>query len=189
VPPLLVAAAALLFPAAQLTGARRTALGGLGLLLVLLSFGPGWKWTYRERSVRDSRTVFIDWLATKVRPEHRVLFVRELAFLPKELERVKATVVVAPWTEVRTLIEGGTFDALAYPTFDLAGAMPGVDAPTADLGRFQGWLETLSVETRRGLTPTPIFDGYWRSNHELVLFAIRSNSGEPLRHQGAKSAR
>jgi hypothetical protein len=188
VPPLLIATAALLFPARPGASAARAAIGGLGLVLVLASFVPGWKWTYRARSVRDSRSVFIDWLVTKARPNHKVLFVRELAFLPKELDRVPATVVVAPWVEARALTEEGRFDALVYGKFDLAGAWPTLDAPPADLPRFAGWLETLRVEARFGSAPTPIYAGFWRSNDELILLAIRSNSGEPLRRALPASA-
>ena len=180
VPPLLVAAAAFLLPASPHPRSR-VALGGLGLLIVLVTFVPGWKWTYRDRVVRDSRRIFIEWLVTVARPDHRVLFVRELAFLPKELERVQATVVVAPWTEARALAEGGSFDALVYGKFDLAGALPIPDGRIPAFNRFESWLETLRIEDRFGSVPTPIYDGYWRSNDELLLLAMRSNSGEPLR--------
>ena len=79
------------------------------------------------------------------------------------------------------LIEGGTFDALVYPTFDLAGTVPGLDAPIADLTRFERWVETLSVEVRIGSAPTPVYPFFWRTNNELILIAMRSSSGEPLR--------
>jgi hypothetical protein len=182
VPPLLIAVAAFLFPAPPGPSSARVAVGGLVLLFVLVSFVPGLKWTYRERGVRDSRAVFIDWLVTKAQPSHKVLFVRELAFLPKELDRVPATVVVAPWVETRTLTEGGTFDALVYGKFDLAGALTPRDSRVSDLARFESWLETLTIEARFGSNPTPIYTNFWRSNGELILVAIRSNSGELLRH-------
>jgi len=188
VPPLLIAAAAFLFPEPPGPSAARTAIGGLGLLLVLVSFVPGWKWTYRERGVRDSRTVFIDWLVTKARPKHRVLFVRELAFLPKELDRVPATVVVAPPVVARALTEGGSFDALVYGKFDFAGALTPRDGRMTDLVGFESWLETLRIETRFGSAPTPIYASWWRSNQELILVTIRSNSGEPLRRALPASA-
>jgi hypothetical protein len=188
VPPLLIAAAAFLFPEPTGSSAARAAIGGLGLLIVLASFVPGWKWTYRERGVRDSRTVFIDWLVTKVRPNQRVLFVRELAFLPKELARLPATVVVAPSVKTRALTEAGSFDALVYGNFDLAGAVTPRDDRMTELARFQSWLETLRIEARFGSSPTPIYPNFWRSNEELILVAIRSNSGEPLRRALPASA-
>jgi hypothetical protein len=187
VPPLLIAAAAILFPASQRPSAVRTAIGGFGLLLVLVSFVPGWKWAYHDRVVRNSRTVFIDWLTTVARPNQRVLFVRELAFLPKELARVKATVVVAPYEETRALVEGGSFDALVYGKFDLAGTLPGEDAPVAQ-AQFEKWLETLKVEARFGSAPTPVTTGLWRGNDELILLAIRRDSGESLRRALPASA-
>jgi len=182
VPPLVIAAAVFFFPAPSGPSAARTAIGGLAVLFVLVSFVPGWKWAYRERGVRDSRAVFIDWLVTKARPNHRVLFVRELAFLPKELDRVSATVVVAPWVETKALTEGGSFDALVYGKFDLAGALPTRDGRITELARFESWLETLKIEAQVGSTPTSVHAGFWRSNEELILLAIRWNSGEPLRH-------
>jgi hypothetical protein len=181
VPPLLVAAAALLFPAGRGPSAARTAIGGLGLLVVLATFIPGWQWTYRARRVRDSRTAFIDWLASKARPGKRVLFVRELAFLPSELDRVPASIVVAPWAETRALVEGGTFDALVYGKFDLAAVPGDQEIRTAEVAPFEDWLGTLKVELRAGSVPTPFFGGFWRSNDELILIAIRRNSGEFLR--------
>lgn len=181
VPPFAVAAAVFFFPASAGRSTARSALGAVGLLLVLSSFVPGLISTYRHRRVRDSRSSFIDWLVTNARPNHRVLFVRELSFLPKELERVPATVVVAPWREAKALAEGGTFDALVYPKFNLAAAVPTSDASMTDLLRFEAWLEALRIETRFGSVPTPVYTGFWRSNDELILLAIRSNSGEPLR--------
>lgn len=179
VPPFVVAAACLFgdwSPLARRRGARI-----LAASVLLVGLTPGLLDAWRMRRVRDSRTVFIDWLVTLAGPDHRVLFVRELAFLPKELERVRATVVVAPWTEARALTEGGGFDALVYGKFDLAGALPGLDAPVTDLKRFESWLETLRIEARFGSAPTPLYTGFWRSNEELILLALRSNSGEPLR--------
>lgn len=183
VPLLLITAASFLLAEPRGPSAARAAVGGFGLLLVLVSFIPGLRWTYRERGVQDSRAAFIDWLVTVARPNQRVLFVRELAFLPKELDRVNAVVAVAPWTEARKLVEGGGFDGLVYGSFDFAGAPPGVDAPIADLKRLQTWLETLRVEVRFGSTPTPVYPFFWRSNNEFIALAIRSNSGEPLRRR------
>jgi hypothetical protein len=181
VPPLLIAAAALLFPAPPASNVSRVALGGLGLVLVLLTFVPGLKWTYRERGVRDSRAIFIDWLVKTVRRDLKVLFVRELAFLPKELDRVPATVAVVPWKETRNRIESGCFDALVYGKFDFAGALPTGDLPKADMVQFENWLQTLKIEIHLGGVPTPVYANFWRSNQELILVAIRSKSGEPLR--------
>jgi hypothetical protein len=181
VPPLLIAAAALLFSAPPGPSAPRVVLSGAGLVLILMTFIPGWKWTYRERGVRDSRAIFIDWLVKTVRPDLRVLFVRELAFLPKELDRVPATVMVVPWSETKNRIENGDFDALVYGKFDLAGALPTLEVPKADLVQFENWLQTLKIEIRLGSAPTPVYPFFWRTNQELILVAINSNSGQPLR--------
>ncbi len=181
VPPLLIATAAFLFPASPAPSSPRVALGGLGLVLILFSFVPGWKWTYRTRGVRDSRTIFIDWLAKTIHPDLRVLVVRELAFLPKELDRVPANVVVVSWRETRNFIESGDFDALVYGKFDFAGALPTLEFPKAEMIQFENWLQTLRSEIQVGFKPTPVYSGFWRSNQEMILVAISSNSGQPLR--------
>ena len=168
VPPFLIAGAVLLFPERASARSGRDALGGLGLAVVLLTFVPGWTWTYRERGVRDSRRDFVDWLVTRVRPGQRLLVTRELAFLPAELARIPATVVVAPSVEARALAESGTFDDVVYGRFDLGWALPG-DTRREELARFDGWSQSLRAEARFGFAPTPIYPNFWRTNHELIL--------------------
>jgi hypothetical protein len=179
VPPLLITAAILLFPPAASSG--RAVFGVVAFLVVIVSFVPGWRWTYRERGVKDSRTTFVDWLAVTAKPGLRILVVQELAFLPKELARVPAAVVVAPWSEAKALVERRTFDAIVYGKFDLAGALPSLPVPAGELSAFETWLGTLRVEARFGSVPTPVYAGFWRTNRELILVAIGSQSGQLIR--------
>jgi hypothetical protein len=183
VPPLLIAAGAFLFAESPAPTPARVAVGALGLFAVLISFVPGLKWTYRERGVQDSRAIFVDWLATKVQPKQRILVVRELAFLPAELSRISATVVVAPCTDVSTLTEGRTFDALVYGRFDASAPAPGWEDRAADLARCEAWTRRLEPVAHFGSDPTPIYPNFWRSNRELILLAARSPAGEPMRNE------
>jgi hypothetical protein len=146
-------------------------------LLIIASFIPGWRWTYRERGIRDSRAIFMDWLVATSRPNRRTLVVEELAFLPKELKRVSGPVVVAPWSETKALVERRDFDTFVYGSFDLAGAVQSSPVPAGDLVRLEAWLATLKIEAQVGSAKTPVYPNFWRSNHELIVAARLSPDG------------
>ena len=116
------------------------------------SFG----WLQKRISHRDSRIKAIDWLCEHVRKDDRVLAIAELAFLPRELDRIGARVRVAPWSEALTFLPQKEFDYLVSGAFKPRSAT-----------------SSLTPRAKFGKVPTPMPPYLWRSNDERILVFAR----------------
>jgi len=172
VPPLVIAAAALLAREAARFAKRNTAILGGAVAALVLSFVPGLVTTFQVRGARDSRVTLVNWLAESSRPGTRILVIRELAILPRELARLPVTPRVVPWTDAKALAGSGAFDLLVCGRFDLAGAVPTPhEEEGAAVRDFEAWLAGLPAAARFGSVPTPFNPFFWRSNDELLIVA------------------
>jgi hypothetical protein len=170
--PLLIIAAAMACDAVWRLG-RAGAFGRSFLsVVVVASFVPGLFLVFRVLGTRDTRVVLVDRLAPMLRPEDRVLVVRELAILPAELARLRANTWVVPWNEVRTAAEGSPWNLVVYGRIDPGGFTPtqGGDVRSEVL-EVEAWLESLPRVLRIGSAPTPLNPFFFRSNDELLIVA------------------
>ncbi|MGZ5429532.1 MAG: phospholipid carrier-dependent glycosyltransferase, partial [Thermoanaerobaculia bacterium] len=172
VPPLAIAAAVLLARGTERFGTRSTAVLSGAVAAVVLSFVPGLVTTFQVRGARDSRVTLVDWLAASPRPVPRILVIRELAILPRELARLPVPPRIIPWTEAKALAVSGTFDLVVCGRFDLAGTIPAPhEEERVAVRNFEAWLAALPITARFGSVPTPFNPLFWRSNDELLIVA------------------
>jgi hypothetical protein len=100
--PLACAAAALLYAWLRERVPRRAWLDLAAALLPVLLFAPAlYEYGAFELALVDTREQAVRWLAGQVKPTDRVLFLRELAFLPSRLDTLPAKVQVRVWDKAR----------------------------------------------------------------------------------------
>ncbi len=163
VPPFVVAASSLFgdeSPLARWRGARL-----LGALVLVLGLAPGIRDAVQMRIVHDSRVQVVDVLASGAWKGKRLLVERELAILPSELERVKAEVTVVPWTSLRELADGGTYDLALVGVFDPAGAP---ESHAAGYLGWNRWVLSVPADVALGVRPTPVFPNFWRYPDQIL---------------------
>jgi hypothetical protein len=168
VPPFLVAASCLFgddSPLARWRGARVFI-----ATVLLVGLTPGLLEAWHMRRVHDSRVLLVDELARDRWAGRRVLVERELAILPAELRRAKATFTVVPWSEMRQLARNGEFDAIVFGDFDTNSAPP---VPwLVGLEDWRSWTAGLPLVYSAGSQRTPAYPNYWRSSDENVRLAL-----------------
>ena len=105
---------------------------------------------------RDSRVRAVDWLQERVRKGDRVLVIAELSLLPSELDRIGASVQVAPRSDALDLLRRKEFDYLISGSFTPRSA-------------------TSSFTTRAGFgaVATRLEPYIWRTNDERILIFSR----------------
>jgi hypothetical protein len=103
--PLACAAAALLYAWLRERVPRRAWLDLAAALLPALLFAPALhEYGTYQLALMDSRERAVRWLTRQVRPNERVLVLRELAFLPSRLDALPAKVQVRPWEKARSRV-------------------------------------------------------------------------------------
>jgi hypothetical protein len=145
-----------------------------GLLLVALLFGVPLAGYVRERlHLRDSRTEAVDWLALRLRPDDRVLVVRELQIQPGELARLPGRIDLRPWSGVLKSLR-------RRPVRFLVAGEPLVQGPgRLQPGDREALLQTFEARVRFGETPTPPDPGWWRGNRQIVYVLERRETEPP----------
>jgi hypothetical protein len=139
-----------------------------GLLLVAVLFGIPLAGYVRERlHLRDSRTEAVDWLAPRLRPNDRVLVVRELQLQPGELGRLPGRVDLRPWS-------GLLKNLRRKPArFLVAGEPPAQGPGRLQPGERQALLQAFEVRARFGEYPTPADPAFWRGNRQTIYLLER----------------
>src|SRR3954469_5261681 len=96
--PLACAAVALLYPRPREAASRRLWLDLAAAALPALLFVPAlYEYDSTQLALVDTREKTVRWLAGQVKPNDRVLFLSELAFLPSRLDTLPAKVQVRAW--------------------------------------------------------------------------------------------
>jgi len=168
VPPFLVAASSLFgdeSPLARRRGARLVA-----ALVLLAGLAPGLLDAWRMRRLQHSRILLVDELTRDKWAGKRILVQRELAILPAELGRARASLTVVPWSEMRQRARTGDFDAAVFGDFDTDSAPP---VPwLAGLQDWRSWTAGLPLVYSVGSRRTPVYPGFWRFTDENVRLAL-----------------
>jgi hypothetical protein len=100
--PLACAAIALLYAWLRERISRRLWLDLAAAALPVLLFARTlYQYDTFELALEDSRETAVRWLSRQVRPTDRVLFLRELAFLPARLDALPARVQIRPWEKAK----------------------------------------------------------------------------------------
>ena len=105
---------------------------------------------------RDSRIRAVDWLQERVRKSDRVLVIAELSLLPSELDRIAASVQVAPLSDALDLLQRKEFDYL------ISGSFTPRSATSSFIAR-----------ASFGAVATPPGPYLWRTNEERILIFSR----------------
>jgi Dolichyl-phosphate-mannose-protein mannosyltransferase len=181
VPPFVVAASCLFgdgSPLARWRGARVVA---AAILLVGLTPGLLKAWSIRRHM--DTRVLLVNELARDRWAGKRVLVERELAILPAELRRARATFTVAPWSEMRQLARNGEFDGVVFGDFVTSPAPPA--SWRVKLENWRSWTASLELVYAAGNQRTPLFSSAWRTWDEKVRLALPIAPRSTLLLQGA----
>jgi len=143
-----------------------------GVLLVAGLFGLPLAGYVQERlHLRDSRTEAVDWLALRLRPDDRVLVVRELQIQPTELARLHARIDLRPWP---ALLKGLRRRPVRFVVAGEPPAQGSAQGPeTLPPEDRQALLQAFEIRARFGETPTPPDPGWWRGNRQIVYVLER----------------
>jgi hypothetical protein len=180
VPPFAVAASCLFGDGSPLARWRGARVFAAAILLVGLTPGLLEAWSIRRHV--DTRVLLVNELAQDRWAGKRILVQRELAILPAELCRARATFTVVAWSEIRQLAQNGEFDAVVFGDFD-TNAAPRVPW-LAGLEDWRSWTAGLSPVYAVGNQRTPVYAGFWRTWDENVRLALLSGPRETLLLQG-----
>jgi hypothetical protein len=131
-----------------------------GVVVVVLLVSGVMPYLKDNAGIVDNRTKALDWLVDHARPGQRVLIAEELAFLPDQLGRIHAHVVVAPATTGPKIDPSGydyVVTSAFRPTAYFSKATPawvpaGGAAPVTSFGSGS----VLSIPSS------------WHGNHELI---------------------
>ena len=137
--------------------------------LVLLLFGLPVAGYARDRyRLRDARTEAVDWLAENARPGDAVLVVEELAFVRRELARLRAKPLVRRWPRALPTARGRN------PRFLVAGVLLRNGQAPIDAAAHPVVQRRYRLRARFGEQPTPAHKGWWHGNRQIVyIFEAR----------------
>lgn len=137
---------------------RDTVAATATVLLVVVLAGWGVRpYLDRQLGVVDTRIRARQWVDAHVGAGDDILVAEELAFLPRELRRMRGDVVVRP---SRTLVEASTLSQFEYI---VAGDLDGVTG-----GGWARALERVEPLASYGFLPTPAAPTFWRGPDQIV---------------------
>jgi hypothetical protein len=139
------------------------------LLLIAALFAPPVTGYALERwRFQDSRQQAVDWLATHTGPEDTVVVLRELVFLPGELERLEAKIVQRRLAAVRTSIRQAVprFLVLGETTTEQGQKEIGPALRKKILARYE-------LRARFGEDSIPPVGYWWHGNRQTVYVLER----------------
>jgi 4-amino-4-deoxy-L-arabinose transferase-like glycosyltransferase len=166
--PLASIAVALLYVRVRQGLARPGWVDAVGYIaLVWVCTVPMVSYAWERMHVVDTRTTTIDWLATNMRPDDTVVFVKELSFVNSELARLPKSPQVHWWRDAeRTIIE-------SQPRFIVTGVLQqenGTSINTATLPWITG---RYALRLRLGESLTGSNPLWWRGNQEIIYIFER----------------
>jgi hypothetical protein len=167
--PLACALVALLYAWARERFPRRALTDLVALLLPALLFAPAlYEYGAGQLAVVDSREQAIHWLRPRLRPNDRVLVLKELAFLPARIDTLPGKVQVRVWDNARDRIIEHKDHYLVM------GDLVRRDGKPRILGFLRNWiLANYEVAAHFGTTGTPILTGVFRGNAQTIYILRR----------------
>jgi hypothetical protein len=167
--PLACALAALLYAWMREKLSHRALTDLAALLLPALLFAPAlYEYGTVQLALVDSREQAIHWLRPRLRPNDRVLFMKELAFLPARIDTLPGKVQVRVWENARDRVVEHRDHYLVLGEVVRADGRPRI------LGFIRGWiLANYEVAAHFGSTGTSIMKGMFRGNAETIYILRR----------------
>jgi hypothetical protein len=146
---------------------------------VVILFGPPLaSYAWQRHQVVDSRRQAVDWLVAHADRRDTVLVLRELAFLPSELERMGARPVVRRWDVAAPAIREGR------PRFVVAGWLERRGAAFVDVAALPWMARTYRLRATFGERWTSWDTAYtWRGNRQRIYVFERLDRGELITQQ------
>ena len=167
--PLACAAVALLYARLREAASRRLWVDLAAAALPALLFVPAlYEYDAFQLALVDTRERAVHWLAGQVKPNDRVLFLRELAFLPSRLDTLPAKVQVRVWEKAQyRVIEHRDH----YLVMGRILRRNGRDKIPPDV---LNWiLANYQVVAQYGSVATSNFPGFFRGNDQMVYVLKR----------------
>lgn len=146
----------------------RTIIPAVAMLVAALLATTAIGQVQHRRAIVDTRVIAIDWLRDHVKPNERILALRELDVLPSEYERVHAHVSIVSWFDALDFLEREEFDYVVAGEPDLRLATD----PQAWASYREKWnarLAAMPIVTQVGQIPMFIVPYLWQTNDEQIL--------------------
>jgi hypothetical protein len=138
-------------------------------VLPILVFAPAvYQYSASQLRLEDSRTAAVHWLARHARPDQRILFAEELAFLPGRVDNLPSETAVRPWEKAWNRVWSRRFHFLVL------GEITAPDGHLLILPPMREWiLKNYRLEatfgSERGL-PGPF---YLKGNRQIIFILKR----------------
>ncbi|HEX4494177.1 MAG TPA: glycosyltransferase family 39 protein [Thermoanaerobaculia bacterium] len=167
--PLACALVALLYAWAREKLPRRMLTDLAAFLLPVILFAPALhEYGTVQLALVDSREQAIHWLRPRLQPNDRVLFMKELAFLPARIDTLPGKVQVRLWENARDRVIQHRDHYLVL------GEVVRTDGRPRILGFLRGWiLANYQVAAHFGSTGTPVVTGLFRGNAQTIYILKR----------------
>jgi hypothetical protein len=131
-----------------------------------------------RRALVDSRVQAVDWLASHVRQEERVLVMEELAILPRELGRIRSALTVAPLKEIVFEMSSRPPQYVVFANLDHNDQVEPEEG-----GVLREWttdMEGVEQRVEFGTIPSPLKPYFWHTNDQkIVIVKLPLNSLTP----------
>jgi 4-amino-4-deoxy-L-arabinose transferase-like glycosyltransferase len=150
---------------------RRPAWAVLAVALVGLAALPVAAHARQRWRTADSRTQAVDWLASHAAADQATVVLRELAFLPRELERIPGAVAERRWPPAAAAARS------RRPRWIMTGVLGQAAGPEIDTATSPAITRRYELRARFGSQPTPYFD-WWRGNQQIV-YVFERRAGRP----------
>jgi hypothetical protein len=167
--PIACALVALLYAWARERFPRRTLTDLAAFLLPVILFAPAiHEYGTVQLALVDSREQAIHWLRPRLQPNDRVLFMKELAFLPARIDTLPGKVQVRLWENARDRVIQHRDHYL------FLGEVVRTDGRPRILGFLRGWiLANYQVAAHFGSTGTPVVTDLFRGNAQTIYILRR----------------
>jgi 4-amino-4-deoxy-L-arabinose transferase-like glycosyltransferase len=174
--PLACALVALLYAWARERFPRRVWLDAAAALLPILLFTPTlYEYEGFQLALEDSREQAVHWLARRAQPNDRVLFLKEMAFLPYRIDTVPGKVQVRTWENSQKRVIERRDHYLVLGELLRPNGRPKIP------GFVRRWVfANYKVEARFGVIPTYPGSGLFHGNQQTVYILKRGPRPEVL---------
>jgi hypothetical protein len=160
--------AGLLYAEARRRLSRPLGLDLAAALLPLVLFAPAlYQYSAFQLRLEDSRTTALHWLAHHARPDQRILFAEELAFLPGRVDSLPSETAVRPWETAWNRIWKRRFNYLVLGEITTSDGQSRI-LPSMREWIFQNYRLEATFGSERGL-PGP----YFLKGNRQIIYILR----------------
>lgn len=139
----------------------------IGIVCALLFTSSVFPNLKRQSETIDSRVHTVNWLATNVRSNDRVLIMEELAILPHELGRIRGDITIVPISEVISQLNTRNFRYLVLGSLD--NYRTTIPKESQMLQEWKIYMKGVAGSVEFGTIPTPQEPYFWRTNNQKII--------------------